>query len=133
MNLEDYKPANKTIYSVNDKKILAEFKHTVKKVTKFMDKYEYWNAADEIYQYAWATFADKIVEDSKKILDGKNTKLRKSRQKLLVEIWSQTLTMLHPFMPFITEELYGYLPVRAVRTDRLTKDKNLLMIKKWPS
>jgi len=133
MNLEDYKPANKTIYSVNDKKILAEFKHTVKKVTKFMDKYEYWNAADEIYQYAWATFADKIVEDSKKILDGENTKLRKSRQKLLVEIWSQTLTMLHPFMPFVTEELYGYLPVRATRASEPTGDKNLLMIKKWPS
>jgi len=123
MNLQDYKPDTESEYNDEDKKMLSQFKKSVKETTKFMDRHEYWNAAEEIYQYTWHIFADNIIENSKDILSGTDATARLSRQKMLVEIWADTLTMLHPFMPFVTEELYGYLPI---------KNRDLLIVRKWP-
>ena len=124
MNLGGYQEGARASFTQKDNKIYTEFENVIKKVTQDMEKYRYSQAAEKIYQYAWHTFADKILENSKSIFGSKNKKMRASRQKLLLEIWADTLTMLHPFMPFVTEELYSYLP---------TKNKKLLMIRKWPN
>lgn len=124
MNLENYTPKKQLPnLTPKDKKILKEFEEVVKKVTHNMKANRYWQAAEDIYHYSWHTFADKIIEDSKKILQGDDSKTKKSRQYVLIKIWSDTLKLLHPFMPFITEELYSYLPI---------KDKKMLIIEKWP-
>ena len=123
MNLEDYDQKQKVALTDQDKKISKDFKKFKEKITRYMERYEYWHAAEALYHFIWTTFASEILESSKEILNGSSKKIRKSRQKLLLNIWIDALTMLHPFMPFITEELYQYL----------SSDKEPLMIRKWPT
>ena len=67
-------------------------------------------------------FADKIIEQSKDLL--LNPKTRESRQYVLLNIFSELLKLLHPFIPFVTEEIYQKLPVK--------NKKESLMIEQWP-
>lgn len=99
-----------------DKKVLAEFKKIAKEITKDMDNYRFYIAAEKIYHYFWHTFCDKIIEDSKK-----NLVSRKALQEILLGC----LKILHPFMPFITEEIYQQLPIKG-------KQKSI-MVENWPS
>ncbi|MDX1535511.1 MAG: valine--tRNA ligase [Candidatus Spechtbacterales bacterium] len=124
MNLKNYEPSDKPLHK-EDQKIVDEFKNVVKDVTKNMNKYRISNAAEDLYHYAWHTFADEILENSKDIMQGDDKERKESRQHMLVEIWADTLKMLHPFMPFVTEELYGYLPLKS--------SNKLLMVESWPS
>lgn len=98
-----------------DKKYLAEFKKLVKDVSKQMDGYKFYIASEKIYHYFWHTFCDKIIEESKK---------GEVSQFTLMEILTGSLKMLHPFMPFVTEEIYQKLPIK--------KKKSFLMIEDWP-
>jgi valyl-tRNA synthetase len=75
-------------------------------------------ASEEIYHYFWHTFCDKIIEDAKKDMTPAN-------KKMLLEILSTCLKLLHPFMPFITEEIYQQLPI--------ANKKKCLMIEEWPN
>jgi valyl-tRNA synthetase len=95
----------------------------VKEVTKNMDCYRVNLAADAIYQYAWHRFADMIIEHSKTVFeDGKADEIA-SQKKLLLSILVDILKLLHPFMPFVTEEIYQSLP---------QKDAEFLMVVSWP-
>jgi len=85
-----------------------------------MDKFNFHIAAEKIYHYFWHVFADKIIEREKPRLQTEN---RPEAQYLLVALLKNLLILLHPFMPFITEEIYQMLP---------NKDKDLLMIENWP-
>ena len=88
-----------------------------------MEKFRFSSAAEKIYHYTWHTFADQIIEKSKiKLQDQKS---RQSRQHLLVEIMKRIIIILHPFAPFITEKIYGELPIK--------KKKSLLIIEDWPN
>jgi len=94
-----------------------------KKITDDMEKFRFSSAAEKIYHYTWHTFADQIIEKSKiKLQDQKS---RQSRQHLLVEIMKRIIIILHPFAPFITEKIYGELPIK--------KKKSLLIIEDWPN
>ncbi|MEX2145015.1 MAG: valine--tRNA ligase [Candidatus Spechtbacterales bacterium] len=124
LNSKDNKLPLSPEYDATDKKILAEFDKTAKKVTDFIEKYEYWNAAETAYHYAWHTFADKVLENSKSVITGENEKNKITRLSMLIHVWGQTLKILHPFAPFVTEELYGHLPL---------KNKKLLLVEEWPS
>ncbi|OGZ85067.1 MAG: hypothetical protein A2599_00400 [Candidatus Staskawiczbacteria bacterium RIFOXYD1_FULL_39_28] len=104
--------------TAKDKKHLAGFKKLAKEVTKQMDSYKFYIASEKIYHYFWHTFCDKIIEESK------NTKNKASSQHLLLEILTGSLKLLHPFMPFITEEIYQQLPLK--------KKKGCIMIEEWP-
>jgi len=106
---ENKKPAS------NDKKVLNDFKKLKKSATKEMDAYRFYSAAEKIYHYFWHVFCDKIIEDSKK---------GEVSQAVLVKVLSDCLKMLHPFMPFITEEIYQRLSI---------KDKKCIMIEEWPA
>jgi len=122
LNTQDYKPAKKVSLNAAQKKHLKELKRVVKETTKLMDSYKFYIAGEKIYHYFWHTFCDNIIEESKAALA--DAKIKAATQYMLLEILSQSIKILHPFMPFITEEIYQQL---------LIKDKKeCLMIEGWP-
>ena len=110
--------------SAEDTELLATFETLTKELSTDIEEFRIYMAAEKIYHYAWHELADKIIEESKPILAGSDVTARASRARLLVTLLDQTLRLLHPFMPFITEEIYQSMP---------TKDSKFLMIAKWPS
>jgi valyl-tRNA synthetase len=92
-------------------------------VTKDMEAYRMYLAADKLYQYAWARFAAEIIEESKPILMGEDAVAIASRKATLRHLLKTTLILLHPFMPFVTEEIWQSLP----------EHEGLLMIAQWPT
>jgi len=88
----------------------------IKEITKEMDEYKFYIVAEKLYHYFWHTFADIIIERSKK----KNSE---SAKALLYTHLITLLKALHPFMPFVTEEIWSMMSI---------KNKSLLMIEKWP-
>ena len=122
-NTKDYKPAKKNTLSAKQKKYLQDLKKLVKESTKLMDNFKFYYAAEKIYHYFWHTFCDTIIEESKENLA--NQKTRAATQYVLLEILSVSLKLLHPFMPFITEEIYQQLPIK--------NKKKCLMVEQWPT
>jgi valyl-tRNA synthetase len=107
-----------------DATLLEEFEILAKDITTDMEEYRVYLAAEKIYHYAWHELADKIIEESKPIFAGTDAEARASRLCLLVTLLDQTLRILHPFMPFVTEEIWQSMP---------TKDAPFLMVAKWPN
>ncbi len=93
-------------------------------VTKDMEEFRIYLAAEKLYHYAWHELADKIVEESKPILAGTDEAAKASRKALLLHLLDITLRLLHPFMPFVTEEIWQSLP---------QKDARFLMVAAWPT
>lgn len=107
-----------------DKTVLAELEATIKDVTEDIEKYRFYMAGEKLYHYFWHTFADVILEASKSRIFGEDERSKKSIQWTLLKILETNLKALHPFMPFVTEEIWEMLPK--------TKDKKLLIIETWP-
>jgi valyl-tRNA synthetase len=124
MNASDYKPG-KAKLNAKDKKILKEFEKTAKEMTLLMDSFKFYKASEKIYHYFWHTFCDKVIEAQKPRLYGKDKKEKLASQHLLITMLSGSLMLLHPFMPFITEEIYQKLPVK--------NKKKCIIIEDWPS
>ena len=93
-------------------------------VTEHLNNSRYHLASEKLYHYVWHEVADKILEESKPILQGDDAEAKLSRQRALYEILTTSLKMLHPFMPFVTEEIWQHLP---------EKETGLLMIAEWPT
>ncbi|MDO8577522.1 MAG: valine--tRNA ligase [Candidatus Wildermuthbacteria bacterium] len=125
MNLEGFSANKKPTMSAADKKILAALLKTVKEATKLMDDFRFYKASELIYHYFWHTFADKVIEAQKPRLQGKDARAKAAAQYLLLEILQTSLKLLHPFMPFITEEIYQKLPLK--------NKKKTIMIESWPA
>ncbi|MEK7069272.1 MAG: class I tRNA ligase family protein, partial [Patescibacteria group bacterium] len=107
-----------------DKKSDEELKTLIKEITKEMDEYKFYIVAEKLYHYFWHTFADIIIERSKKkILENRNAD---SAKALLYTQLTTLIKTLHPFIPFVTEEIWSILPPQKGQS------KNLLMIEKWP-
>jgi len=100
-----------------DKKILKRLKETIKSVDKDLENFKFGKAAHTLYDFFWHDFCDIYIEASKK-QDNKET------QEILFYVLLTSLELLHPFIPFITEEIYQKLPVK--------NRKKSLMIEKWP-
>ncbi len=100
-------------------KFLHEFYEIAKDITSDMDNYRFHLASEKIYHYIWHKFADEIIEESKKDIEVK---------KILLPIWTDCLKVLHPFMPFVTEEIWSMLPKKIN-----SPAGELLMVEKWPS
>ncbi len=96
---------------------LDEFK---KDLSKDIDEYRLYLAAEKIYHFIWHELADKIIEDTKDSVISENKDIK--NQYLLLKFLHESLKMLHPFMPFITEEIWKDFPI---------KDKDLLIVEKW--
>ena len=117
MNIEDLKEIKLEKLKPEDKWILTKYEKVVKRVTKHMDKYEFNLAGSEIYEFTWNLFCDYYIEMSKYSLDTESTK------STLCFVLNGLLKMLHPFMPFVTEEIYSILPI---------KDSESIMISEYP-
>ena len=120
-NTKDFTVSKTPVYDKEDKKSDEELRTLMKKITKEMDEYKFYIVAEKLYHYFWHTFADIIIERSKKkILENKNAD---SARTLLCAHLTTLLKALHPFMPFVTEEIWSMMP---------QKNKNLLLVEKWP-
>jgi valyl-tRNA synthetase len=118
---KDFNLPENPIYDDEDKKSDEELKTLMMQITKEMDEYKFYIVAEKLYHYFWHTFADVIIERSKKkILENNNAN---SAKAILHTQLTTLLKALHPFIPFVTEEIWSMLPI---------KNKNLLMVEKWP-
>ena len=111
-------------FSPREYELLEQCEALTNEVTTDIEEFRIYMAAEKLYHYAWHEFADKIIEESKPIFAGTDLAARASRAQLLVTLLDRTLRLLHPFMPFVTEEIYQSMP---------TKDSAFLMVAKWPS
>ncbi len=118
-NTKDWDGTKPENISENDAKNLNELNELVADITKDMDNYRFYLGAEKLYHYVWHTFADKIIEESKESLKNEDTK--KSTQYTLRQILETSLKLLHPFMPFVTEEIWSHID-----------GKKLLMVTSWP-
>ncbi len=113
--------------SIDEEKILAEFHTVISDITADIENYRLHLASEKTYHYIWHTLADEIIEQSKEILKSENTDIQYTRSWMLMYILENCLKMLHPFMPFVTEEIWGLLPENTG-----SKNKQLLMVTQWP-
>ncbi|OGI59691.1 valine--tRNA ligase [Candidatus Nomurabacteria bacterium RIFCSPHIGHO2_01_FULL_38_19] len=97
-----------------NKELIEEWNLFAKDVTSDMNNFRFYLGAEKLYAYIWHRFADEIIEESKN---------KKGYGATLYYILENSIKLLHPFMPFVTEEIWSMLPV---------KNKNLLMVEKWP-
>ena len=95
-----------------DKWILSKLNATTLSVTKFMDKYEVGLAASCLYEFIWNQFCDWYIELSKTALYSDDEEKRSDTASVLVYVLRETLKLVHPIIPFITEEIYDSLPNR---------------------
>jgi valyl-tRNA synthetase len=108
--------------SEKDTLLKQELGELVATVNKHFDTYRMDLAFDSLYHYVWGRFADEIIEETKIILDGNDSAQKLSRQLMLLQILETSLILLHPFMPFVTEEIWT----------NIGKDQ-LLLVTKWPT
>jgi valyl-tRNA synthetase len=107
-----------------DEAIITELQATIESVSGHMENLRLHLASEELYHYFWHTFADVIIEEMKPRLIGDDEVSKKAAQWVLVHILGENLKMLHPFIPFITEELWGMMPKQK---------SSLLIVEPWPT
>lgn len=107
MEVEDIDLTN---VSMIDKWILKRFNEVLQSVTANMEKYEYALVGNELYSFIWDDFCSWYIELSKAGLQSEDETVRKAAQSTLVTVLSGIVRMLHPFMPFVTEEIYLAIP-----------------------
>ncbi|HQU08143.1 MAG: valine--tRNA ligase [Parcubacteria group bacterium 21-54-25] len=94
----------------DDSALRDEMASVAADVTKDLEAYRIHLAAEKLYHFAWHRFADEIIEASKPLLAGEDEGVRRSRSALLRLMLDRTLRLLHPFMPFVTEEIWQRIP-----------------------
>ena len=124
MNLPDNEPAPyiPENLGVEDKWILSKFNSVVRDVTDNLDKFELGLAVAKLYDFIWDVFCDWYIELAKIKLNSGDEQAAKTARAVLVYVFSETLKLLHPFMPFITEEIWQALPHNG----------ETIMTSKWP-
>ncbi len=105
---------NSKLKNQEDQKIIEELSNTIETVTKALDGYRFHDAAESLYEFIWHQFADKYIEDTKN--------RRANAQPILEYVFRPSLELLHPLMPFITEELWQKLPHNG----------DSIMVTRWP-
>ena len=123
-NIENLNELDFSDLKPEDKWILTKYEKTIKQVKKFMDKYEFNNAASSIYEFTWNSFCDIYIEMSKHSINTNSTK------SVLCFVLTGILKMLQPFMPYVTDEIYSFLPVKDAKDIMISEypkfDKNLV-------
>lgn len=112
MNLSDDEPAPHIPenLALEDKWILSRFNALAEGVTDALEKYELGMAVQKLYDFIWDVFCDWYIEIAKIRLNGSDEAAKQTVKAVLVYVMSNTLKLLHPFMPFITEEIWQALP-----------------------
>ncbi|MGQ9645489.1 MAG: valine--tRNA ligase [Thermodesulfobacteriota bacterium] len=131
MNLEGLEPdptpdlPRSSDLSLPDRWILARLNQTIRTVEKSIGEYKFNEATHCLYQFVWHEFCDWYVELTKPALyQDKDIKRKRITQRILLKVLDAILRMLHPFIPFVTEEIWQRLP--------LTKEKNSIMVSPFP-
>jgi valyl-tRNA synthetase len=122
----------KMAYDAKDKAMLARLKKLVRDTTRDMDAWKLHHAAERLYHFFWHYYADTVIESLKPRLalpDGSADK--ETAQSLLLEFHTTLVVLLHPFMPFITEEIWRHLPQAA--TEHKSGSRDLLIVQPWPA
>ncbi|MEK3798043.1 valine--tRNA ligase [Peribacillus sp. FSL H8-0477] len=96
--------------SVADKWILTRLNETIETVTRLADKYEFGEVGRALYNFIWDDFCDWYIEMAKLPLYGEDEAAKKTTRSILAYVLDNTMRLLHPFMPFITEEIWQNLP-----------------------
>ncbi|MDU7139774.1 MAG: valine--tRNA ligase [Finegoldia magna] len=111
MNVEEnVKNIDEVELQIEDKWIISSLNNVIDEVSTNLNKYEIGIAAEKIYDFTWNVFCDWYIELVKPRLYGDNAKLKESAISVLIYTLTNVIKLLHPFMPYITEEIYSYLP-----------------------
>lgn len=105
-----------------DKWIISKLQKTIKSITEKIEKYEIGLAADDIYDFVWSDFCDWYIEIVKPVLYSDEVEEKNNTVKVLLYVLENILKLLHPFMPYITEEIWQALPNRS----------EALIVSNWP-
>lgn len=123
-NLEDFDAKAKTNFTAADEAILKELGEVAQKITSDLDNYNFHEAAQSAYHFFWHSFCDQCIEDVKtRIKEPVSAEDKATAQYVLWKVLGDSLKLLHPFMPFITEEIYQQMPHRP---------KKALIVESWP-
>ena len=124
MNLPENEPAPyiPQALAIEDKWILSQYNTLVSGVTDSLEKFELGMAVQKLYDFIWDVFCDWYIEIAKIRLNGDDEEQKATVRAVLVYVMSNTLKLLHPFMPFITEEIWQTLPHTG----------ESIMISDWP-
>ena len=119
MNIEDLNSDNYTLenLSLTDKWILTKLNETIEEVRRNMDSYDFHNVGNALYNFIWEDFCSSYIELSK-------SNMNNTTKSVLLKTLTAILKMLHPFMPYVTEEIYSKLPI---------KDAESIMISTYPT
>lgn len=120
-NTEDYD--RQAPLSDADRALIGEAEAVAQEATTHLKAFRLDLAADVVYHYVWDRFAAEVIEESKPLFRDGTPSSKASRKRALYEILMLILKLLHPFMPFVTEEIWQSLPY---------KETDLLMVAKWP-
>ena len=123
MNVEDnVKDIDEVELQIEDKWIISSLNNVIDEVSTNLNKYEIGIAAEKIYDFTWNVFCDWYIELVKPRLYGDDAKLKESAISVLIYTLTNVIKLLHPFMPYITEEIYSYLPIK----------NDMLINETWP-
>ncbi|MGI6487418.1 MAG: valine--tRNA ligase [Syntrophomonadaceae bacterium] len=125
LNLEDYEPVSlgEEDLTLADRWMLSRLQDRIEEVTVLLEKYDLGEAARVVYEFIWDEFCDWYIELTKsRLYDEDNIRDRRVAQNVLRRVLLDQLRLLHPFMPFITEEIYQHLP----------DIESSIMIDRWP-
>ena len=124
MNVDDYAVENKlpTLKTAEDKWIVSACNRVVREVTDNLEKFELGVAVSKLYDFLWDSFCDWYIEIAKIRMNGDDEESAQAARQVLVWVMSRTLQLLHPFMPYITEEIWQSLP----------HEGESIMVSSWP-
>ena len=122
LNVEETGLPDAADLEIEDKWVLSKLNTLIREVTENMDAYELGVASAKVYDFIWDTYCDWYIELTKARLYGEDEKSKLAAQKVLVYVLDQFLRLLHPFMPFITEEIWQAIP----------HEGKFLMLADWP-
>ncbi len=122
MNVNERRPLKAECLETADKWILTRLQDAIRSVSDHMEDGDFGLAATKIYDFAWSEFCDWYIELSKSRLLGEDGEGKETAKAVLLYVLECLLKLLHPFMPFLTEQVYKYLP----------DSEGFLMLQKWP-
>ncbi|MBR6965936.1 MAG: valine--tRNA ligase [Clostridia bacterium] len=122
MNVDERKEFDPAKLETADKWILSRLQEAIRDVSDHMEDGDFGLAATKIYDFAWSEFCDWYIELSKSRLLGEDGESKETVKSVLLYVLENLLKLLHPFMPFLTEQVYKYLP----------GTEGFLMLQKWP-
>ena len=122
MNMETREAIDPTLLTLPDQWILSRLQHVIAEVGKHIEDCDFGMAAGKLYDFTWSEFCDWYIELSKGRLMGEDEEQKRNVRAVLYYALESILKLLHPFIPYVTEEVYGYLP----------GSQGLLITAAWP-